>query len=73
MVQVSDDGKNYTTVSEKEIQPSNDEKAYPVSLSWKPVKARYLRIIAIPTQQIPQGFGGAGEKAWLFVDEMIVE
>lgn len=73
MVQVSNDGQNYETVSEKEIQPPADEKAYPVSLSWKPIKARFIRIIAVPKQQIPQGFGGAGEKAWLFVDEMILE
>lgn len=37
-----------------------------------PVKARYIRIKATNAGIIPNGFYGAGTKAWLMVDEIIV-
>ncbi|MFD2634316.1 glycoside hydrolase family 20 protein [Pedobacter mendelii] len=37
-----------------------------------PVKARYVRIKAANAGIIPDGFYGAGTKAWLMVDEIIV-
>ncbi len=72
-VMVSDDGKNFKTVSDKEFQAPKDQGAVPVSISWTPVKTRYLRLIATPLQKIPENYGNAGGKGWLFVDEMIVE
>ncbi len=36
-------------------------------------KARYIKLKAINTGICPPGHPGAGEKAWLFVDEVVVE
>jgi hexosaminidase len=43
------------------------------SQSLKGIKARYIRIIAKNIAVCPEGHPGAGDKAWLFVDEIIVE
>jgi len=72
-VMVSDDGTNYKTIAEKELSVPASEGAATVELSWPPVSARYMRIVAEPYGIIPKNNGGAGSKAWLFVDEMIVE
>ncbi|HMU70469.1 MAG TPA: hypothetical protein PKC38_10680, partial [Chitinophagales bacterium] len=37
---------------------------------FDPTAARYVRIIANNIGTIPQGNPGAGNKAWLFVDEV---
>ncbi len=71
-VQTSADGKTFTTVAEKEVSPPSTDGAMPFTMSWAPVTARYLRIIAEPLGIIPAGNTGAGDRAWLFVDEMIV-
>ncbi len=46
----------------------NFQKNYPII----PVTARYLKVIACPLSQIPEGKPGAGNPAWLFIDEIIV-
>ena len=71
-VQTSVDGKTFTTIAEKELPVPSADGAIPFSISWTPVSARYLRIIAEPKGIIPAGNTGAGDTAWLFVDEMIV-
>ncbi|MBS1946743.1 MAG: family 20 glycosylhydrolase [Bacteroidetes bacterium] len=70
--QVSDDGKIFRTVAEKEVPVPSNDGAVPFSMSWQPVTARYMRIIAGPVEKIPAGNPGAGNGAWLFVDEMVV-
>ena len=35
-------------------------------------KARYLKIRVANLKQIPQGKQGAGRKAWLFLDEILI-
>lgn len=72
-VMVSDDGTNFKTVAEKELSVPASEGAAAIELSWPPVSARYIRIVAEPYGIIPENNGGAGSKAWLFADEMVVE
>ena len=36
-------------------------------------KGRYLKLVATTFGKIPKGAAGAGEGAWLFLDEIIVE
>ena len=40
---------------------------------FKPTKARYLKVIAENYGQLPDWHKSAGQDAWLFVDEIIVE
>ena len=71
-VQTSEDGKNFTTIAEKNVSIPLHDGAAPFSISWKKNTSRYLKIIAEPMGKIPAGNTGAGDDAWLFVDEMSV-
>ena len=71
-VKVSDDGQNFKEVAYKVI-PSlgKDDKdgLYPQEISFDPVKARYVEVI-IKSDKLPTWHGGAGNPAFLFVDEI---
>jgi hexosaminidase len=71
-VQVSDDRKIFRTIAEKDVPVPSKDGAMPFNISWLPVTAKYMRIIAEPLGKIPDGNTGAGDEAWLFVDEMVV-
>lgn len=72
---VSEDGTTYQTVptSQPDIGPKE-----PGPLTWLSraeglnVQARYVRLRASNIGQIPAGHPAAGAKAWLFVDEVLV-
>ena len=74
-VKVSDDGQNFKEVASKTI-PSlgKDDKdgLYPQELSFAPVKARYVEVI-IKSDKLPAWHGGAGNPAFLFVDEINIQ
>jgi hexosaminidase len=42
-------------------------------LPFSPQLARYIRVVATNAGKIPEGKPGAGNDAWLFVDEIMVE
>ena len=71
-VKVSDDGQSFKEVASKTI-PSlgkNDKDGlYPQEISFSPVKARYVEVI-IKSDKLPSWHGGAGNPAFLFVDEI---
>jgi hexosaminidase len=78
----SEDGKTYREagrLTEKDILKAltkEDAASGPVRLlarEFKPVKARFLMVRAKNVGYCPAGSPGEGEKAWLFVDEIIVE
>ncbi len=72
-VQVSNDGVEYRTVARwNEFNYATTDKVIPVELTIEPVKARYVRAIAHRYGAIPAGSPGAGNQAWLFVDEIVV-
>ncbi|HLK26937.1 MAG TPA: family 20 glycosylhydrolase [Puia sp.] len=71
-VQVSDDGTNFKTIAEKDVPVPSKDGASPFEMKWESVTARYMRIIAEPLGKIPAGNTGAGDEAWLFVDEMVI-
>lgn len=37
------------------------------------VQARYIKVIAKPLMQIPEGHLGVGEAGWIFADEIIIK
>jgi len=69
-VSVSTDGKTYQTVYEQTQFPINGIN--PVEGRFTPTQARFVRIQATGQGTIPAGEYGAGGKAWLLLDEVIV-
>jgi glycoside hydrolase family 20 protein len=51
----------------------NPNQLYEHVLSFEPVKARYLKVLAKPEYNIPSWHGGKGNPAFLFVDEITVD
>ena len=74
-VKVSDDGQTFKEVAAKTI-PSlgKDDKdgLYPQEITFTPVKARYVKVI-IKSDKLPAWHGGAGNPAFLFVDEINIQ
>ena len=78
----SEDGKTYREagrLTEKDILKAETKEGAasgPVRLlarEFKPVKARFLKVRAKNVGYCPAGSPGEGEKAWLYIDEIIVE
>jgi len=67
---VSTDGVSYQEVYRHTRFPVNGIN--PVRASIAPVAARYVKIRAVNQGTIPAGEYGAGGKAWLLVDELLV-
>ncbi len=75
-VEYSVDGKNYKKAGELEdfdigFTNGKDIKKLEIELPGK--KARYLHVFAKNIGLCPPGHAGEGKKAWLFVDEIMVE
>ena len=73
---VSDDGQDFRPVSKLLNEtPENKEGSFvqTFSSSMKPQKARFIKVQAANVGTIPSWHRSAGEKAWLFVDEIVVE
>ena len=75
-VAVSDDGKHYTELAREEFAPEGPEDAdgirsFSVTLDER-VRANWLKVEAATIDRLPQWHPGAGAKAFLFVDEVMV-
>ena len=73
---VSEDGKHFGLVYYgRPEDPSRAEGPEKLVIRWeeKPVRARYVRVIANNVGTCPDWAPGAGSKAWLFCDEIIVK
>ncbi len=73
--EVSEDGKNFTSVGTFSLPvPTTGQELSIVELA-KPVdaRARFVRVFARNLGVCPPWHAGKGGKAWLFVDEIIVE
>lgn len=74
-VKVSDDGKSFREVTSRDIpalQATDKDGIYPQEITFDPQKARYVEVI-IRGSKLPAWHGGAGNPAFLFVDEIGVE
>lgn len=74
-VEISDDGNNFTPVASEEYPAMSQEDKNGVfnhKLTFDPVKARYVKVIARSEQQIPEWHGGKGNRGFLFVDEVVL-
>ncbi|MFI5219965.1 MAG: family 20 glycosylhydrolase [Bacteroidia bacterium] len=68
----SNDGINFTPVKKVTTEEINQMKRKLI-LSTGEIKTRFIKVIAENAGAIPEGFAGAGNPAWLFVDEIGVE
>jgi arylsulfatase A-like enzyme len=75
-IAVSSDGNTFTTVGTHESPPAVGDEATgieEVGFQFHPVRTRYVRIRASNQGTCPDWHAGAGGKAWLFVDEVVVQ
>jgi len=75
-VYVSDDGKNYTRAAGINIdngKNNNEPSVKNIDIKFKPLKTRFIKIFAKNMGRCPDWHKGAGGKAWLFIDEVIIE
>lgn len=68
---VSDDGRNFTEIKKVAQKEIIDSKGV-MNISFPNQKKTYLKIMVENYGLIPDGQAGAGNKAWLFVDELSV-
>ena len=76
IVRVSEDGKNFSTVSDQNnLLPIEDLKVQVkiVVANFTPVKARYIRFKAIQYGKLPSWHEGAGGDSHIFIDEIEIK
>lgn len=74
-VQVSDDGEQFTDFArlDNDLGPREQDREIKVFiLEGESVKARYVRVFAKSIITCPPWHAGAGDRAWLFADEVII-
>lgn len=72
----SNDGKVFTEAGTIKNDVPADKKgsfSQDFTKELKNIKARYIKVIAKSVINCPAGHPGAGQKAWLFCDEIVVE
>ncbi|WP_278685031.1 family 20 glycosylhydrolase [Alistipes finegoldii] len=75
-VYLSDDGREFTEaalMSVPQETASSPDGVKPFKVLFPETSARYLRVVARTVDPIPAWHGAAGQKAHMFVDEIIVE
>lgn len=71
-IYTSEDGVNYMS-KHASTTIHSDTKICSVSIDLKGIKSQYLKFNFTNFGIIPEGAQGAGHKAWLFVDEVVVK
>ena len=72
-VSVSNDGENFTQVFNEtypDLTAEDENKIYGHKAEFAPVKARYVKILALSDRDMPEWHGGKGYPAFIFVDEL---
>ena len=68
----SADGKTYKHLGTTEsIAETRGTKAI-MKVAFKPAATRFVRVVVTSLKAVPEGQRGAGEKPWLFIDEIQV-
>jgi predicted alpha-1,2-mannosidase len=72
---VSNDGKNFRSVGKvKNDVPIDEDGAFTQELAVRPrTNARYVKMVAKTLGICPDWHVGAGQKAWIFCDELVIE
>ena len=72
-VWVSNDGENYTEVfneSYPDLTAEDENRIYSHKAEFTPVKARYVKILALSDRDMPEWHPAKGYPAFIFVDEL---
>ena len=74
-IQVSEDGKTYTNIGESSFSAEKEIQSAVIQKVSFPVKSklRFIKVTALNQGDCPKWHQGAGNKCWLFVDEIVVE
>lgn len=74
-LEVSTDGKNFNELINRELDPDSlaGSSILPVELNFPASPAQWVKVFVENYGTIPSGEPGAGSKAWLFADEVIIE
>ncbi len=72
VVSVSSEGKNFTEVGKAAVK-DGETKIITAQVTLTNAKGTHLKVLAKRWGLIPAGAQGAGNEAWLFVDEVVVE
>jgi len=75
-IYISENGENFTKVASAENEipiEINNKVIHELSIRFEPIKTQYIKVIAKNFGPLPDWHVSAGEKSWLFVDEIIVE
>jgi len=72
-IQISSDGKSYSTITSHTFIPKENAKQEIKTIEANMSKGRFVRVIAENQYKCPEWHPGAGSKAWLFIDEIVVE
>jgi alpha-L-fucosidase len=75
-ISVSVDGTNYSTVKVMDLDAPNVEgkaQSQLIDLHFQKTEVRYIRVVAKNLGVCPEWHVGAGSKAWIFIDEIIIE
>lgn len=70
------DGRNFHKIAEtiNEVDPLSGEiQRKSFTASFKPVIAKYIKVLAQNLGKCPKGHAGEGSPAWLFIDEISAE
>ena len=72
---ISDDGRNFRSVGKvKNEVPVDADGAFVQEMEVRPrTEARYVKMVAKTSGTCPEGHVGAGQKAWIFCDELVIE
>ena len=72
---LSNDGQNFWSVSRVVNQvPQDADGAFIQEMEVRPrTNARYVKMVAKTIGTCPEGHVGAGQKAWIFCDELVIE
>jgi len=62
-------GKAENTTSSRTTQPL----VQAFEMAFEPVETRYVRVCAVSPKTCPDWHAGAGNKAWIFADEIVVQ
>ncbi len=69
---ISSDGQSFTSVGKSDKFEKTTGSNGVIKLSFTPVSTRYIKVLVKNMGNIPDGKPGAGNKAWLMVDEIEV-
>ena len=69
---VSTDGQNFSSVGKSENFEKTTGSNGVIKVPFSPVSTRYIKVVVKNLGKIPDDKPGAGNKPWLFVDEIEV-